>query len=244
MCLAVLAWRVLPDHPLLLVANRDEHHTRPTAPMHWWPAPRLLGGRDLEAGGTWLGVAAGGRFGLITNLRDAPVPPGAPSRGGLIPRFLAGGQSAIGFLEDVAREAPRYAGFNLLAGDGAEIAYLTNADRRGPVRLAPGLHGLSNAPMGTPWPKVGRSVDRLAATLDTARSDPEALLEVLADRTELGDAAAADRWLSAPFIVQPRYGTRSTSALLLDAAGAGAALERRYGADGAATGVERFALAG
>ena len=251
MCLVVLAWQVDRDRPLLLVANRDEMHARPTEPMAWWPAPRLLAGRDLVAGGTWLGVADRGRFGLVTNVRGAAAPAAAPSRGTLVPRFLAGTLSPTTFLESLAGEAGDYAGFNLLLGDDRELAYLTNADRRGPRLLAAGIHGMSNGPLDAAWPKVRRSCERLAAQLSTAQRDAEELLEVLADRTPAADVElpdtgvglATERLLSAAFIVAPRYGTRSTSVLVLGR-DAGAALERTHRADGAVLGTRRFELPG
>jgi len=248
MCLAVFGWGMNADFRLVLVANRDELHARPTAPLDWWLEPRVLGGRDLEAGGTWLAADTRGRFGLITNLRGAPAPPGAPSRGTLIPRFLAGDASAAEFLAALATEAGRYAGFNLVLGDGDELACLSNADRSGPQRLATGIHGLSNGPPGSNWPKVRRGRERLAAAL--AAPHAETLLGVLDDRTPAADDELPDtgvgleleRLLSPPFIVAPTYGTRSTTALLLAAGGGGRVVERSFGADGGTLGTRSVVL--
>ena len=248
MCLAVFGWQVHADFPLVLVANRDELHARPTAPLDWWGTPPLLGGRDLEAGGTWHAVDARGRFGLVTNLRGAPTPAGAPSRGTLIPQFLTSNASPSDFLESLAAEAHRYAGFNLLLGDPLELACLSNADRSGPRRLEPGIHGLSNGPLHSNWPKVRRGRERLAEAI--ASPAAESLIAVLAERTPANDAELPDtgvgveleRLLSAPFIVAPHYGTRSTTSLLLAADGSGVAIERSFAADGLALTTRRIDL--
>jgi uncharacterized protein with NRDE domain len=248
MCLAVLGWQVHADYPLVLVANRDELHSRPTAPLEWWDAPGVLGGRDLEAGGTWLAVDANGRFGLVTNLRGAPSPAGAPSRGSLIPRFLAGSASPGDFLASLAAEAARYAGFNLVVGSRQELACLSNADDRGPRLLKPGIHGLSNGAPGSDWPKVRRGRERLASVLGAP--DAESLLAVLEERHQADDADLPDtgvgleleRVLSPQFIVAPHYGTRSTTALLLAAGGGGAVIERSFAPDGTAVATRRVDL--
>jgi uncharacterized protein with NRDE domain len=248
MCLVVLAWNPPAAEPLVLVGNRDELHARATAPMGWWRAPRLLAGRDLVAGGTWLGVADGGRFGVVTNLRGAPSPAAAPSRGTLIPSFLGGVAPPGEFLGALAAEAHRYAGFSLLVGDARELWYLSNGDPGGPRRLEPGVHGLSNATLAAQWPKVRRARARLAARLARPLADPEELLTLLEDRAPAPDAElpdtgvglARERALSPLFIVDPRYGTRSTTALVLDGQGGGRVVERSHGADGAATGLRRF----
>jgi uncharacterized protein with NRDE domain len=251
MCLVVLAWDTAAAERLVLVGNRDELHARATAAMDWWHAPRLLAGRDLVAGGTWLGVADGGRFGVVTNLRGAPSPAAAPSRGTLIPRFLAGHAPPEAFIGALAAEAHRYAGFSLLLGDARELWYLSNGDPGGPRRLEPGLHGLSNGTLAPEWPKVRHARARLAARLTRPLGDPEELLALLADRTPAPDAELPDtgvglereRALSPLFIVDARYGTRSATAVVLDRDGGGRVVERSHAADGAATGVRRFRLA-
>ena len=257
MCLLVLAWRATPEHRLVLVGNRDEFHARPAQTMHWWESPRLLAGRDLEAGGTWLGVDAAGRFAVVTNHRSPPYASFGRSRGELIPRFLAGAAAPRTFLDSLPGEAADYAGFSLLAGDRNELAYFSNRDPAGPRTLAPGVYGLSNALLDTPWPKLTRTRDRLRALVDAAAPHPatlaaEPLLELLVDREraldedlpDTGVGRERERWLSAPFIVGPDYGTRCTTALLLRTDGTGEAVERSYERDGRATTLERFALAG
>lgn len=251
MCLVVLAWQATPQRRLVLIANRDELHARPTAPIHWWPDRPLLAGRDLEAGGTWLGVDARGRFAAITNFRGGPVPHSPPSRGTLIPSFLAGAQSPNEFLADLAGVAERYAGFSLLVADEGSLGYYCNRAPEAPRLLPPGIYGLSNATLDAPWPKLLRSRARLAAALDEA-DRPQRLLELLADRRSAPDPELPDtgvgleleRRLSPPFIVDPHYGTRSTTALVLDADGRGTAAERSFAADGRVLGTLQVDLAG
>lgn len=251
MCLVVFAWNAVNGRRLVLVGNRDEFHARPAAPMQWWASPPLLGGRDLLGGGTWLGIGTGGRFGVVTNLRGGPSPPAAPSRGTLIPRFLASGDRPARFLAALAGEAGRYAGFSLLLGDDRELACLSN-DGGGVQLLGPGIYGLSNGPLDAPWPKVLKSRARLAARLRQPLGETHELLELLADRAPAADAQLPDtgiglereRRLSPAFIVSDGYGTRAATALVIDADGSGSVVERSHGPDGAATGSRHFRLAG
>lgn len=249
MCLVVFAWDPGAERRLVLVGNRDEFHARPTAPMEWWGEPPMLAGRDLLAGGTWLAVDAAGRFGVLTNFRGSAGPADAPSRGTLIPRFLAGSYSPGEFLDGVAREAGRYAGFSLLLGDRHELAYFSNGERAPPRRLGGGTYGLSNGLLDSPWPKVMQSRARLGAQLAIAKA-PEHLLDVLADRRvapddglpDTGATRELERRLSAPFIVGEDYGTRSSSVLWLHGDGSGVALERSHGRDGEPTALRRFEI--
>jgi uncharacterized protein with NRDE domain len=246
-CLVVLAWRAAPAHRLVLAGNRDEAHARPAAPMDWWHGPRLLAGRDLEAGGTWLGVDERGRFGVVTNFRGGHAVANGPSRGGLIPAYLAGTTGPGAFLESLAREAARYTGFSLLLGDSTELAYFSNCDPSGPRRLPPGFYGLSNGTLDAPWPKVTVARARLRA-LATAQPSVAALLDLLADPTPAADTLLPDtgvgleieRRLSPAFIVGPVYGTRCGSVLLLADDGDTTAVERSFGADGRPLATRRF----
>jgi len=249
MCLVVFAWDPGAERRLVLVGNRDEFHARPTAPMDWWGEPPLLAGRDLLAGGTWLGIDAAGRYGVLTNFRGNAGPAGAPSRGTLIPRFLAGAGSPGDFLDEIAREAERYAGFSLRLGDRHELAYFSNGEREPPRRLGGGTYGLSNGRLDSPWPKVKNSRVRLSRQLAVATA-PEQLFDVLTDRRVAADHELPDtgvpreleRRLSAPFIVGEDYGTRSSSVLWLQGDGSGVALERSHGSDGEPTALRRFEL--
>ena len=221
MCLLVFAWKTQPTAPFVLVANRDELHARPSAPLEWWSQPRILGGRDLQSGGTWLAMDADGRLGAITNLRGAPTPSQAPSRGELIPCFLASGLRPADFLKALAPEVPRYAGFNLLLGNSHELLVLSSADPQRPRRLAAGIYAISNNPLDADWPKVRRARAALAAVLTESPLTTESLLETLADRTEAdvqdlpqtGLTMARERTLSSAFIVDDTYGTRCTTAV-------------------------------
>lgn len=220
MCLVGLRWQ--PDNnewPLWVAANRDEFRVREAAPASWWPEG-LLAGRDLVAGGTWLGVTRAGRFAALTNFRDPSAPSkGARSRGALPVGFLLGEASPKAFLEHVRRERADYAGFNLLAGTPDELFwYGSRPDRLEAV--SPGAHALSNADLDTPWPKVRRLTERVRA----AETD-EALFETLVTRdlapdAELPDTGvglAVERALSPAFIDMPNvgYGTRCTTVLRL-----------------------------
>ncbi len=252
MCLLAIAWRAHSACTLAVAANRDEFHARPAAPLGRWEQPPIIAGRDLQAGGTWLAFGRAGRFGVITNFRElGRRRRAAPSRGELIPRFLASDLSAARFLEQMEADSMGYAGFNLLLCDGAELWYASNRADQFARRLQPGVYGLSNHFLDTPWPKLVRVRERLrrllapAATGELApRALHAALFESLEDRAraELHDLPATGltpEWehvLSSPFVVHPEYGTRCATVALIDARGNGLVTERRYAADGMATG--------
>ncbi len=226
MCLIVFAWKVKPAFPLLVAANRDEFHRRATAPSSFWPEhPDLLAGRDLVAGGTWMGVTRRGRFAAITNFRDpGQTLPAARSRGELPLAFLTGSERPAAFLEEVAARAGDYAGFNLLVGDIDDLWYFSNSTgEHRPHALAPGVYGLSNAQLNTPWPKLAQARQSLEPLLDSPGPDHATLRRSVSDRRladeadlhPLGLRESMDRQLSAQFIVSPDYGTRSTTTLWL-----------------------------
>ena len=225
MCLIVVALESHPRYPLVLVANRDEFHSRPTAPAAFWAdAPRVLAGRDLQAGGTWLGIARSGRLAAVTNYREPHEPrPGAPSRGDLTAGFLTGDLAPADYLHQVARDDDRYGGYNLICGDQAGLWYHSNR-RPGVARVTPGIHGLSNSLLDTPWPKVVRARELLAGLLEQDELDPADLAAALGERQAFPDELLPDtgfglereRWLSPLFIHAGGYGTRSTTAILLD----------------------------
>ena len=236
MCLIGLAWKAHPDFPMIVAANRDEYHARATSPSHWWQdAPRLLAGRDLQSGGTWMGITREGRFAALTNYRDAAAPsPAAPSRGALVADFLTGATQPAQHLADVAAGATRYNGFNLLAGTRDQLWYIGNRGAA-PRALAPGVYGLSNALLDTPWPKViGLRLALGEALGGIDAEDPlqsrvsglprnlfQALFQALADTRMSPDTALPrtgvplerERVLSPAMIVAPVYGTRASTVM-------------------------------
>lgn len=240
MCLIAVAYRVHPEYPLVVAANRDEFYARPTAQAAFWEdEPSILAGRDLECMGTWLGVTRRGRFSAVTNYRDpADARPGAESRGTLVSRFLADTGPASDFLDEVHARAQSYRGFNLLAYDSDGLHYYTNrgGERR---QLAPGIYGLSNHLLDTPWPKVRAARDRLGAALEAGPS-PETLLAMMADTGMSPDAELPatglplerERMLSAARIVSSTYGTRCSTVLIESRQGSVRFAERTYGPEG------------
>lgn len=255
MCLLTIAWHAHATHALVLAANRDEFHARAAAPMDWWADMPMLAGRDLQAGGTWLGLGTAGRFGVITNFRELTRPRrNAPSRGQLIPQFLASGDSAEHFLAQLESDAMGYAGFNLLLSDGDRLWYASNRADEFARPLPPGVYGLSNHFLDTPWPKLQRVRQRMTELLDAADAEGlrHALLGALEDRErsalhDLPATGLSDEWehvLSSPFVLHPDYGTRCATVVVAGARGSGTVLERRYDATGRAFGESEFRLNG
>jgi uncharacterized protein with NRDE domain len=254
MCLILFAHKAHPDYPLVIAANRDEAYARPTAPAAFWEDnPRLYGGRDLAQGGTWLGINRTGAIAALTNYRDRGATKNSShSRGELVADYLRGHEHPVDYIENVRRDANAYNGFNLLAGNIDELRYLSN--RGGdPSRVAPGVHGLSNHLLDTPWPKVERG-RRIVTELLQSPSQAliDSLFGVLAERIVAPDDAlpktgvglARERVLSPAFIVSPAYGTRSSTVVLVDNHGEVVFIERSFGERGAHehTTTGRFAL--
>ncbi|MBV8876866.1 MAG: NRDE family protein [Gammaproteobacteria bacterium] len=259
MCLLVLAWRAHPRYRLVVAANRDEFHERAAAALEKWAPPAdLLAGRDLRSGGTWLGVDRERRFGVVTNYRELQPPrAGAPSRGELIPAYLAarsGGSPAspADFLGALAPRAGSYSGFNLLLADEHSLWYASNRATPFARALAPGVYGLANESLDTPWPKLERVRAGFERWLQQgAPARTEALFELLADRTPAMENGAAPpgalprdwaRALSAPFVLHPEYGTRCSTLLLLEESGRLYLAERRFDPAGEASGERQFRL--
>jgi uncharacterized protein with NRDE domain len=237
MCLILFAYQCDPEYPLVLLANRDEYYARATAPLsHWDDAPDILGGRDLVAGGTWMGLRTNGRFAALTNHRDPASPVGVRSRGALVADFLRGSMGCVEYLSGVASVGSSYSGFNLLVGDGSGLYYFSNRGA-GPVAVAAGIHGLSNALLDTPWPKVLRGTAALEQALaSSVKPEPDRLLEILQERQIASDSELPDtgvglefeRMLSPAFITSERYGTRSSSVLTVAASGEVEFVERSH----------------
>lgn len=253
MCLAIVALDAHPRFSLVVAANRDEHHARPAAPARWWDEG-WLGGRDLKAGGTWLGVTRAGRFAFVTNVRE----PGrrdvaAPSRGTLVTQALDARTPPQAAVRRALDRGAAFNGFNLIAGDACTVCWGSNRTAT-TLTLQSGVHGLSNAALDTAWPKVTRSRASVRSWCEAGSDDVEALLAILGDRTAAGDAELPstgvplewERLLSAPFIVaeQHGYGTRCSTVLCLGRDGNAHFVERSFDAAGRTTGTVdlRFAV--
>lgn len=243
MCLLLFAVNEHPEYPLVVAANRDEFYVRPTELARYWDdAPEILGGRDLERGGTWLGVAKNGRWAAVTSFREPDGGSYETSRGHLVSEYLKRGYNPSAYAEKMLAEGHRYAGFNLLVGNAGQIVYCSNRDAKS-REIRKGMHGLSNHLLDTPWPKLMQSRDRFAQAVNGRGGiDAKALFEVLNSREvpadeQLPDTGVGLEWerlLASAFIASPGYGTRSSTLILMDAAGRVSFTERSYqaGADG------------
>lgn len=250
MCLILFAWRAHPAHALVVAANRDEYFERPSRTAAFWDdAPEVLAGRDLTAQGTWLGVTRTGRFASITNYRNpAERMATAPSRGRLVTDFLTAACRPSEYLARVAPHADEYNGFSMLAADRGSLVFYSN--REGIVRdVEPGVHGLSNHLLDTPWPKVEKGKERLGALLDRP-FDPEAYLQMLGDTEpahdpHLPDTGVGVEWerrLSSIRIAGGHYGTRCSTVVRIDADGKAEFWERSYDREGGNSGTVNFSF--
>ena len=264
MCLIGIAWKAHPDFALIVAANRDEFHARPTAPSAWWrDAPHLLAGRDLQSGGAWMGITRAGRFAALTNVRDPGGQPAeAPTRGALVADFLCGDAAPASYAARLSAHASHYNGFNLLAGTPEQLWYGGNRGAASQA-LPAGIYGLSNALLDTPWPKVtalktalGAALDGMAAqgplqsrvsgllpALFLALSNAQPAPDVLLPRT--GVPLERERALSAALVIAPVYGTRASTVLCVAHDGTAVWEERSITPDGrvAHTVREQFQLA-
>ena len=249
MCLIALSLGQSDQYPFILAANRDEFHARPTKSAHWWPdKPDILGGRDLQAGGTWLALHRSGRFATVTNFRDAAPPsPRLLSRGHLVTGFLESKLGPSDYLNTIRESA--YAGFNLIVGTISEVAYLSNRED-GTRSLGPGTYGLSNALLDGPWHKVERTREQLSSLVDRSDINETNLMRLMNDR---GKAPVSEvekghldfetaHGITAPFIVMPDYGTRCTTIVLGDKEGNWRFTERRFDPAGQKAGESRFSF--
>lgn len=239
MCLLVFGRNAHPEYPLIFGGNRDEFYGRPTAPATFWDdAPHVLAGRDEKEGGTWMGVTRNGHWGVVTNVREpGEYRPDARSRGHLVADYLRDEPSPQAYLEAVRADADAYNGFNLLVGIPGALFCLSTAGDPPVVRsVADGVHGLSNAQLDTPWPKVVHARRRLHSLLEGGTVGPDPILDLLDDRTPFPDAdlpdtgigREAERQLSPIFIDGERYGTRSSTVLCIDRTGTVTFVERTF----------------
>lgn len=236
MCVLFFAHRVHPRYPLIFAGNRDEAYARPSAAADWWNnSPNVLGGIDLEAGGTWLGVTRSGRWSVVTNVRDLPAHRDREhSRGELPSSFLQGNLSTAEFASDVFRCRDDFNPFNLLVGDRDGV-WIVSSHTDAPEELKPGIYGLSNATLDIPWPKVRRGKAAFSTIVGDDQPDSEACLSLLRDtccppNEELPDTGVGlemERLLSPLFIASDDYGTRASSVILLSETG-GRFVERTY----------------
>ena len=249
MCLVAVAWQVHPRYPLILLGNRDEYHQRPTVAADWWPeASGVFGGRDLQAGGSWLGVSRSGRLAVVTNNPLRPPGPDRPlSRGALVRDWVSGAAEPDDYLGALARDEARYAGFSLLVGTlaGGLEGFVTPAGSLGSRwRLPVGISVLSNSPREAPAPKVLWLERALATYLHKAdpgegRLDTEELLALLARRMPVAEPEADTPMARArvtPFVTGTDYGTRAATLLLADEHGGWRCIERRFGPGGVPAG--------
>jgi len=228
MCLIVFAWKLIPQCPLVLAANRDEFFSRPAQSAGWWSdQPNVFAGRDLEGGGTWLGVNRQGRFAALTNIRNGYEPSREKkSRGELVSNFLSQDVSAHEYVEHVRATGAHYNGFNLIVGDDSAMYWVSNSGEGESQAIAPGIYGLSNGALDTPWPKVVRAKAQFASLLCQGAPD-DAYFEMLSDTTRAADSRLPDtgvsleleRMLSPICIESEHYGTRASSIVRLHAGG-------------------------
>lgn len=250
----LFAWCADPEYRLVFAGNRDEAYSRPSAPAAFWDDhPALYGGRDLEKGGTWLALTRSGRMAAVTNYRDGPPHRSAPrSRGELVANFLTTDTEPETYLGQVHAAGGDYGGFSLVVGDLARLLYCANRGN-GYEEIQPGVHGLSNHLLDTPWPKVQRGRERLDALLGRPQPSLVAgLFELLADRTAAPDHELPDtgiglqreRELSPCFIAGERYGTRASTVLLITRDNDVLFVERNFGPRGTPLGAaeQRFSI--
>lgn len=237
MCLILIAYKKHPDYELIVAANRDEFYKRATKPAHYWEEhSEILAGRDLEAGGTWMGVNTKGEVSMLTNYRDLTnLKNDAPSRGHLVSDFLITEMEAREYLAEVEQRGEKYNGFNMICGNPSELYYYGNY-QEGVHEIGPGIHGLSNALLNTDWPKVEKGKKRLEQVLSKSNFEHQELFETLYDDVkapeellpDTGVGLEKEKMLSPMFIKSPEYGSRCSTILLIDKKGRLTFSERTY----------------
>jgi uncharacterized protein with NRDE domain len=225
MCLIFLSVKQHPTYKLIVAANRDEFYQRKTAPVHFWEdVPHVLGGRDLEASGTWMAMSRNGKISMVTNYRDLKnLKEQAPSRGQLVSDYLANGDEPNHYLEKISINASAYNGFNLIVGNPDELYYFSNY-KNSIEKIPNGLHGLSNHLLNTPWPKVEQGVKDMKRALTQEKINSTLLFDLLRNETiapdeklpETGIGLERERALSSKIINSANYGTRCSTVVLID----------------------------
>jgi len=253
-CLILFAWQAHPRYSLVVAANRDEFHQRPSAAADFWEDdPHILAGRDLQAGGTWLGITRSGRFAAITNYREPLVPetPLERSRGHLVRDYLNDDGAPLPYARELLSQGSAYSGFNLLLGTPGSLAWVSNRSDEA-LTVSAGSHGLSNHLLDTDWPKVHSGRARLDKLLEDENLEPEALFELLTDQAltpgeipeRLEERLAPEQLMKHYFIVSPVYGTRCSTVLLVGRDGSVQFVERQFDPAGNETGIRRFEFRG
>jgi|SRR5699024_1008784 len=237
MCLIAWGYQKHPRYKLVLAANRDEAYERPTRAAQFWPNhPDILAGKDLRSGGTWMGIHRSGRFSAVTNYRNPDIQKeDPPSRGHLVLDYLKESIDPDDYLRQVSTKADRYMGFNLICGTPDQLYYSSN-QQQDFQSLVPGIYGLSNDLLDTPWPKVQRAKMRLSRALSADDVSPQDLFDLLADDRPAPDDQLPDtgipkeieKQVSPPFIKGDQYGTRCSTVLLIDQHNKATFIERRF----------------
>jgi uncharacterized protein with NRDE domain len=237
MCLIAFAYQQHPEYPLIVIANRDEFYARPTEQAHWWTdKPGILAGKDSQGGGTWMGVGRNGRFAALTNYREPQnIIAHAPTRGLLVTEYLEGNMSIENYLSGIHEKGQAYNGFNLLTGGPEELWWYSNRGEQ-PEKLEPGIYGVSNALLDSPWPKLVNLKGKLSNLMESRTFDHELALAALIDRSiapdldlpQTGVPLEWERRLSAMYIEMEKYGTRCSTVLSYDRSGMVRFTERSY----------------
>lgn len=248
MCLLAIAWHPADEIPLVIAGNRDEFHARGTGAAQWWDdAPQMLAGRDLEAGGTWMGISREARVAVVTNRPAITAPAsGARSRGALVRDFLAGNEAPAAYLGRLREDLENFGGFGLVVGGPDNLLYLAheNHERAGEViELETGVIALSNSPLDQPWPKAVWLASEMAKLRDGAGFATPALIELLGRRETVAGEAAAE-FMRTPFVTGTKYGTRASTVIMVGKDGDCLFIERSFAPSGSITGevVERFSV--
>ncbi|MDJ0576031.1 MAG: NRDE family protein [Xenococcaceae cyanobacterium MO_234.B1] len=243
MCLTILSYQQNPDFPVILISNRDEYYNRPTKTCHFWDDyPNILGGRDLEFGGSWLAVNRDGSLALVTNYREPHLPnsPSYLSRGLIVKDFLLSSEPEK-FLKELKSNSDKYQGFNLIVSWELKLFYFSSISHC-LIQLQAGLYGLSNHLLDTPWPKLKRAKEKFQALLSQKKTPlrPEPIIELMNDSRrfpddelpETGIGLELERFLSPIFLVGEQYGTRCTSLLQISRSGRIDFYEQNYDSNG------------